>query len=41
MDEPVTNAEGSTDVYFGPTSPGDGKNWLKTVAGQSDVEKLS
>jgi hypothetical protein len=31
MDKPATNADGSTDVYFGPASPGDGKNWLRTV----------
>jgi hypothetical protein len=32
MDKPATNADGSTDFYFGPTSPGEGKNWLRTVA---------
>jgi hypothetical protein len=31
MDNPVTNADGSTDIYFGPSSPGDGKNWMKTL----------
>jgi hypothetical protein len=31
MDKPVTNADGSTDIYFGPKSPGDGKNWLATI----------
>ena len=31
MDKPATNADGSTDFYFGPASPGDGKNWLRTV----------
>jgi hypothetical protein len=31
MDKPETNADGSTDIYFGPESPGDGKNWLRTV----------
>jgi hypothetical protein len=30
MDKPTTNVDGSTDIYFGPTSPGDGKNWLRT-----------
>ena len=33
MDKPATNTDGSTDIYFGPTSPGDGKNWLRTVPG--------
>jgi hypothetical protein len=31
MDKPVTNADGTTDIYFGPKSPGEGKNWLATV----------
>ena len=31
MDKPVTNADGSTDIYFGPSSPGEGRNWLKTI----------
>ena len=31
MDAPATNADGSTDIYFGPESPGEGKNWLRTV----------
>jgi len=31
MDKPVTNSDGSTDIYFGPSSPGEGKNWLKTL----------
>jgi hypothetical protein len=32
MDKPVQNADGSTDIYFGPNSPGDGKNWLATLS---------
>jgi hypothetical protein len=28
MDKPPANADGSTDIYFGPKSPGEGKNWL-------------
>ena len=32
MDRPAANADGSTDIYFGPQSPGDGKNWLRTLA---------
>lgn len=32
MDKPATNADGSADFYFGPASPSDGKNWLKTVS---------
>jgi hypothetical protein len=34
MDKPSMNADGSTDIHFGPTSPGHGKNWLKTIPGQ-------
>jgi len=34
MDKPQVNADGSTDIYFGPDSPGDGKNWLRTNPGQ-------
>jgi len=35
MDKPSQNADGSTDIYFGPNSPGEGKNWLKTVPGKN------
>jgi hypothetical protein len=28
MDEPVQNTDGTIDVYFGPKSPGEGKNRL-------------
>lgn len=31
MDKPAQNADGSTDIYFGPASPGDGRNWLRTL----------
>jgi len=31
MDKPATNADGSTDIYFGPSSPGAGKNWIRTL----------
>ena len=34
MDTPVQNADGSTDIYFGPKSPGEGKNWLATIPGK-------
>ena len=34
MDKPVQNADGTTDVYFGPKSPGAGKNWLATIPGK-------
>ena len=34
MDKPSANDDGSTDIYFGPKSPGDGKNWLATVPGK-------
>jgi hypothetical protein len=33
MDKPVTNADGSIDFFFGPESPGEGKNWIATVPG--------
>ncbi len=33
--DPKVNADGSVDVYFGPTMPpGQEKNWIKTVAGK-------
>jgi hypothetical protein len=31
MDKPVKNTDGSTDIFVGPTSPGSGKNWMKTI----------
>ena len=34
MDRPIQNADGSTDIYFAATSPGQGKNWLATVPGK-------
>lgn len=34
MDRPAENADGSIDVHFGPTSPGAGKNWLRTRPGK-------
>ncbi|MDX0802769.1 DUF1254 domain-containing protein [Sinorhizobium medicae] len=34
MDKPVQNPDGSTDIYFGAQSPGEGKNWIATVPGQ-------
>jgi hypothetical protein len=34
MDKPVMNADGSTDIYFGPDSPGAGTNWLRTLPDQ-------
>ena len=33
MDKPAANADGSLDFYFGPRSPGEGKNYLATVPG--------
>jgi hypothetical protein len=33
-DKPIQNSDGSTDIYFGPQSPGPGKNWIGTVAGK-------
>jgi hypothetical protein len=34
MDKPVQNADGTTDIYFSPKSPGEGKNWLATIPGK-------
>ena len=34
MDKPVQNSDGTFDIYFGPKSPGEGKNWLATVPGK-------
>ncbi len=34
MDKPIQNTDGSTDVYFGPSSPGTGKNWIATIPGK-------
>ncbi len=31
MDKPIQNSDGSTDIYFGPKSPGAGKNWIATI----------
>jgi hypothetical protein len=33
MDKPTANADGSIDFYFGPKSPGEGKNWIATIPG--------
>ena len=34
MDHPTMNSDGSCDIYFGPKSPGEGKNWMATVPDQ-------
>jgi hypothetical protein len=34
MDKPLTNADGSTDIFIGPKSPGEGKNRVATVPGK-------
>jgi hypothetical protein len=34
MDDPVTNPDGAVEIYFGPKSPGAGKNWIATVPGR-------
>jgi hypothetical protein len=31
MSQPVTNADGSVDVYFGPESPGAGRYWIAPI----------
>ena len=33
------NADGSTDIYFGPKSPGQGKNWLATISSPRAAQK--
>jgi hypothetical protein len=35
MDRPKVNADGSTDIYFGPEKPKGADNWLRTVPGKS------
>jgi hypothetical protein len=40
MDQPAVNADGSTDIYFGPDSPGAGRNWLKTLPEQGFIVVL-
>lgn len=34
MDKPVQNPDGTTDIYFGPKTPGADKNWLATIPGK-------
>jgi hypothetical protein len=34
MDKPSMNTDGSTDIYFGPKSPGEGKNYIATLPGK-------
>lgn len=34
MDKPPVNADGSTEIHFGPQAPGAGKNWIRTVPGK-------
>ncbi len=35
FDKPMANADGSTDIYFGPSAPqGHEKNWLRTIPGK-------
>jgi hypothetical protein len=34
MDKPTINSDGSVDIYFGPKSPGAGKNWIATIPDQ-------
>ena len=34
MDKPAAEADGATDVWIGPDSPGGGRNWLTTVRGK-------
>jgi hypothetical protein len=33
MDKPITNSDGSIDIYLAAKSPGSGRNWLATVPG--------
>jgi hypothetical protein len=32
---PKRNADGSVDVYFAPSQPADGPNWIQTIPGKS------
>ena len=41
MDKPIQNSDGSTDIYFGPKSPGAGKNWIATDSGSRLVHPLA
>jgi hypothetical protein len=34
MDNPMVNPDGSVEIYFGPRSPGEGKNWMATLPDQ-------
>jgi hypothetical protein len=34
MDKPAQNPDGTTDVYVGPKSPGNGKNYVATLRGK-------
>jgi hypothetical protein len=34
MDKPPANPDGSIRIYFGADSPGNGKNWIRTVPGK-------
>jgi len=34
MDRPAPNADGSLDIYFGPTRPRDDRAWLATLPGK-------
>jgi len=34
MDQPAQNADGSFDLYFGPSAPATMKNWMRTIPGK-------
>ncbi|WP_375143885.1 DUF1214 domain-containing protein [Bradyrhizobium sp. Ash2021] len=38
--KPAQSADGTIDVYFGPKSPGEGKNWLATIPGKGWLTHL-
>jgi hypothetical protein len=42
FDRPVSNTDGSIDIYFGPTKPQsiDAKNWIQTLSGKAFIAAI-